>query len=151
MQAPVSGSSWANAANYIHGGDRVFSWPRPDGPPLTGAAWSAASRVFNSYGMHQNMGGGWWPKEAVKYRLGGRVAARAVAAVRHVRRPPVPHLAGPACRCAPAQDRHQAVTGAERWAIVTASTTVTKDHSLASWLFPRLVSALLDTPDHMTT
>jgi len=33
----------------------------------------------------------------------------------------------------------------------TASTTVNKDHSLASWLFPRLVSALLDTPDHMTT
>ena len=52
---PVSGDSWANAANYIHGGDRLFSWPRPDGPPITGALWSAASRVFNSYGMHQNL------------------------------------------------------------------------------------------------
>ena len=70
VQTPVSGSSWANVANYVHGGDRVYSWPRPDGPPLTGGPWSSASRVFNSYGMHQNMGGGWWPKEAVNYRLG---------------------------------------------------------------------------------
>ena len=45
----------------------------------------------------------------------------------------------------------QAVTGPEKWAIVTASTTVTSKHALADWLFPRLVSALLDTPDHMTT
>ena len=38
---PVSGSSWANAANYVHGGDRVFSWPRPDGPPgWAGGRWS---------------------------------------------------------------------------------------------------------------
>ena len=56
----------------------------------------------------------------------------------------------------PADDRllkaaTQAVTGPESWEIVTASTTVTSKHALASWLFPRLVSALLDTPDHMTT
>ena len=51
-------------ANYLHGGDWLFSWPRPDGPPLTGAAWSSASRMFTSYRMHQNMAGGWWPREA---------------------------------------------------------------------------------------
>ena len=148
---PVSGSSWANVANYVHGGDRVFSWPRPDGPPLTGAAWSAASRVFNSYGMHQNMGGGWWPKEAVKYRTA--VSWLPAPSVRFDTY--VDHL----CRTwlgRPADARllkiaTQAVTGEERWAIVTASTTVNKDHSLAGWLFPRLVSALLDTPEHMTT
>ena len=42
----------------------VFSWPRPDGPPVTGAAWSSASRLFASYGMHLNQAGGWWPKGA---------------------------------------------------------------------------------------
>ena len=36
------------------------------------------------------------------------------------------------------------------WAVVTASTVVTSKHSLGGWLFPRLVMALLDTPDHMT-
>jgi len=151
VQAPVSGSSWANAANYIHGGERVYSWPRPDGPPLTGAPWSAASRVFNSYGMHQNLGGGWWPKEAVKYRLGAAwlpaPALRFDAYVDHLCRTWLGRTADERLL----RTAVQAVTGPERWAIVTESTTVTKDHSLGGWLFPRLVSALLDTPDHMTT
>jgi len=149
--APVSGSSWANAANYVHGGDRLFSWPRPDGPPLTGAPWSAASRLFSSFGMHQSLAGGWWPKEAATYRT-------------HVSWLPAPSLRfdayvdhlcrmwlGRAADARLLQAATQAVTGPEKWAVVTASTTVTKDHSLAGWLFPRLVSALLDTPDHMTT
>jgi uncharacterized protein (DUF1800 family) len=151
VQAPVSGSSWANAANYIHGADRLFSWPRPDGPPLTGAAWSAASRLFASYGMHQNLAGGWWPKEAATYRT-------------HVSWLPTPSLRFDAYvdhlsrlwLGKPADARllkvaTQAVTGPEKWAIVTASTTVNSKHGLAGWLFPKLVSALLDTPDHMTT
>jgi uncharacterized protein (DUF1800 family) len=149
--APVSGSSWANAANYIHGADRLFSWPRPDGPPLTGAAWSAASRVLNSYGMHQNLAGGWWPKESAKYRT----AASWLPATSLRFDTYVDHLCrtwlGRAADERLLEAATQAVTGPERWAIVTAATTVDRDHSLASWLFPRLVSALLDTPDHMTT
>ena len=149
--APVSGSSWANAANYIHGGDRLFSWPRPDGPPLTGASWSAASRLFNSYGMHQNLAGGWWPKEAAKYRSrAGWLPASALRFDDYV-----DHLCrtwlGRAADARLLKTATQAVTGPENWAIVTASTTVNSEHALADWLFPRLVSALLDTPDHMTT
>jgi uncharacterized protein (DUF1800 family) len=150
--APVSGSSWANAANYVHGGDRLFSWPRPDGPPLTGAAWSAASRLFNSYGMHENMGGGWWPKEAATYR--SRASWLPAPSLRFDEY--VDHL----CRTWLGREADarllkaatQAVyTEPDNWAIITASTTINSKHSLASWLFPRLVSALLDTPDHMTT
>ena len=148
---PISGSSWANAANYIHGGDRLFSWPRPDGPPLTGAPWSAASRLFNSYGMHQNLAGGWWPKEAAKYHTpAGWLPASSLRFDEYV-----DHLCrtwlGRASDARLLKTATQAVTGPENWAIVTASTTVNSRHSLASWLFPRLVSALLDTPDHMTT
>ncbi len=149
--APVSGSSWANAANYIHGGDRLFSWPRPDGPPLTGGAWSAASRLFNSYGMHQNLAGGWWPKEAAKYhtRAGWLPTSslRFDAYVDHLCRT----WLGREADARLLKAATQAVTGPEKWAIVTASTTVNSKHALAGWLFPRLVSALLDTPDHMTT
>ena len=150
--APVSGSSWANAANYIHGGDRVFSWPRPDGPPLTGAAWSAASRVFNSYGMHQNLAGGWWPKEAAKYRTAASWLPAPSLRFDDVRRPPLPHLAGtslptPACSRPPPR-RSPARSGGRSSPRRPRSTS---EHSLAGWLFPRLVSALLDTPDHMTT
>ena len=150
--APVSGSSWANAANYVHGGDRLFSWPRPDGPPLTGAAWSAASRVFNSYGMHQNLAGGWWPKEAAKYRTAASWLPAPSLRFDDVRRPPLPHLAGTSLRmraCSrPPRRRSPDRSGGRSSPLRRRSTS---DHSLASWLFPRLVSALLDTPDHMTT
>jgi uncharacterized protein (DUF1800 family) len=149
--APVSGSSWANAANYVHGGDRVFSWPRPDGPPLTGAPWSAASRLFASYGMHQSLAGGWWPKESATYRPAASwlpsASIRFDAYVDHLCR----MWLGRAADARLVQAATQAVTGAESWAIITPATVVDNKHSLAGWLFPRLVSALLDTPDHMTT
>lgn len=149
--APVSGSSWANAANYIHGADRVFSWPRPDGPPLTGRPWSSASRLFASYGMHQNLAGGWWPTEAATYRTAASwlptTSLRFDAYVDHLCRT----WLGRAADARLLEAATKAVTGPESWAVVTAATTVTGKHSLASWLFPRLVSVLLDTPDHMTT
>jgi uncharacterized protein (DUF1800 family) len=149
--APVSSSSWANAANYLHGGDRVFSWPRPDGPPITGAPWSSASRLFASYSMHQSLGGGWWPKEAATYRTPASwlptASLRFDAYVDHLCRT----WLGRGADARLLKVATQAVTGLEHWAVVTASTTVTNKHSLAGWLFPRLVSALLDTPDHMTT
>ena len=149
--SPVSGSSWANAANYVHGGDLLFSWPRPDGPPLTGAGWSSASRLFKSYGMHEYLAGGWWPKEAVTYRPADSwlpaSPLRFDAYVDHLCRT----WLGRAADQRLIEGATQAVTGPENWEIVTASTPVTNTHALAGWLFPRLVSALLDTPDHMTT
>lgn len=149
--APVSGSSWANAANYVHGADRVFSWPRPDGPPITGAPWSSASRLFASYGMHQSLAGGWWPKEAATYRTAASwlptPSLRFDTYVDHLCRT----WLGRAADARLLKVATQAVTGPESWAVITASTTVNSKHSLAGWLFPRLVSALLDTPDHMTT
>jgi uncharacterized protein (DUF1800 family) len=151
VQAPVSGNSWANAANYVHGADRVFAWPRPDGPPITGAPWSSASRLFASYSMHQSLAGGWWPKEAATYRTAASwlptTSLRFDAYVDHLCRT----WLGRACDARLLKVATQAVTGPESWAVVTASTVVTSKHSLAGWLFPRLVSALLDTPDHMTT
>jgi uncharacterized protein (DUF1800 family) len=151
IQTPVSKNSWAYIANYAHRSAPVFSWPRPDGPPITGAAWSSPSRLFTSYGMHLNMGGAWWPKEAATYRPPAKwlpaTSLRFDAFVNHLcltwlGRPADARLLKVAT---------QAVTGPEAWANITASTTVTSKHALASWLFPRLVSALLDTPEHMTT
>ncbi|MCW2806816.1 MAG: hypothetical protein JWQ93_771 [Marmoricola sp.] len=149
--APVSGSSWANAANYLHGADRLFSWPRPDGPPLTGAPWSSASRLFASYDMHRCLAGGWWPKEAAKYRTAASwlpaPSLRFDAYVDHLCRT----WLGRRSDARLLKAATEAVTGPESWAVVTASTTVTSKHGLATWLFPRLACALLDTPDHMTT
>ncbi len=149
--APISGSSWANAANYVHGADRLFSWPRPDGPPMVGRAWSSASRLFASYGMHQSLAGGWWPKEAATYRARDSwlpvPSLRFDAYVDHLCRTWLGRAADARLQKAAVQ----AVTGPQKWAIVTPSTIVTDKHALAGWLLPRLTCALLDTPDHMTT
>ena len=150
VQAPVDSSSWASAANYLHGADRLFSWPRPDGPPITGSPWSSASRLFSSYQMHSNQAGGWWPKGAT-YRTAASwlptSSLRFDAYVEHLCRT----WLGRPSDARLLQAATQAVTGPQTWAVVTSSTLVTSTHALASWLFPRLVSALLDTPDHMTT
>ncbi len=117
----------------------------------TGAAWSSASRVFNSYGMHRNhgwrlvaQGGGDVPHRpppgCPRLRCGSTPTSTTSAAPGWVEPADARLLTGRQ----PGGDR----TG--RWAIVTARPRHS-EHSLAGWLFPRLVSALLDTPDHMTT
>ena len=151
VKKPTGSSSWANAANWLHGANELFSWPRPDGPPLTSAAWSSASRLFASYSMHQDLAGGWWPTQDATYRA--RAAWLPTSTLRFDAY--VDHL----CRLwlgRRADDRllraaNQAVTGPQSWAVVTPSTLVTSQHALAGWLFPRLAMALLDTPDHMTS
>ena len=149
--APTTQNSWANAANYLHGADRLFSWPRPDGPPIKGSAWSSASRLFASYVMHQDLAGGWWPTKDVSYRAHASWLPAA-----HVRFDTfVDHLCrswlGRAADARLLRAANQAVTGPEKWAVVTPETVIDKDHALAGWLFPRLAMTLLDSPDHMST
>ena len=151
VTAPTTGNSWANAANWLHGATELFSWPRPDGPPIDGPAWSSASRVFASYEMHSDLSGGWWPTQDATYRL--RPAWLPTTALRFDAY--VDHLSrlwlGRAADARLLSTATRAVTRPESWGVVTASTVVDKNHALAGWLFPRLAMALLDTPDHMTT
>jgi hypothetical protein len=142
VQTPKDGNSWAFHANYLHGGARLFSWPRPDGPPLTGAPWSSASRLFASYHMHRNQAGGYYPPEAT-YRNGAHWLTKTMRFDAYVDqlcrtflgRPSDARLLKAACQ----------VTG------ITSATSITKTHAGATWKFVRLANTLLDTPDHMTT
>jgi uncharacterized protein (DUF1800 family) len=143
VQDPKDGSSWAFHANYIHGADRLFSWPRPDGPPITGRPWSSASRLFLSYNMHRNQAGGYYPHEAT-YRTAASwlptTTLRFDAYVDHL------------CRTwlGRASDARLLKVACQATG-VTAATTITSKHAIAGWKLPYLASALLDTPDHMTT
>jgi uncharacterized protein (DUF1800 family) len=150
ISAPTTSNSWANAASYVHGASQLFSWPRPDGPPIDGASWSSASRLFASYSMHADLSGGWWPTQDATYRA--RDAWLPVPQVRFDRY--VDHLSrlwlGRAADARLINVARQAVTRPEAWGTVTNASIVDKTHMLAGWAFPRLASALLDTPDHMT-
>ena len=151
VKAPTTSNSWANAANWLHGATELFSWPRPDGPPIDGAAWSSASRLFASYEMHSDLSGGWWPTQDVTYRARATwlptSSLRFDAYVEHLCR----LWLGRSADARLLTTATRAVTRPEAWGVVTAATVVDKNHALAGWLFPRLAMALLDTPDHMTT
>ena len=140
---PQDGSSYTRHANWTHGGQALFAWPRPDGPPVVSQAWSSASRLFASYGMHLNHAGGWWPKGAT-YRTPASwlpsSSLRFDAYVDHLSRT----WFGRAADARMLSAASQAVS-------VGAATLITPTHAIAGWLFPRLAIALLDSPDHMTT
>jgi hypothetical protein len=150
VQAPGPDGAYAYNANWANGGPGLFSWPRPDGPPVVGQMWSSASRVFASLDMHLNHAGGWWPKGATYRSAPSWLPATSVRFEDYVE-----HLSrtwlGKSADARLQKAATQAVNGPENWARVTADTVVTAQHNLGGWLFPRLVIALLDTPDHMTS
>jgi uncharacterized protein (DUF1800 family) len=150
VKAPTTSNSWANAASYVHGAAQLFSWPRPDGPPIDSASWSSASRLFASYSMHADLSGGWWPTQDATYRA--PASWLPVPQVRFDRY--VDHLSrlwlGRAADTRLLNAARTAVTRPEAWGTVTNASLVDKNHMVAGWAFPRLAWALLDNPDHMT-
>jgi uncharacterized protein (DUF1800 family) len=140
---PRSKSSFATVIAYAHGGDTLFSWPRPDGPPSTNASWSSASRMFGSFKMHWNLAGGYWPKEAVSYRsYASWLPQRRIRFDRFV-----DHL----CRTVHGRGSTPLLLKAAVQATgCRPGEMVTRDHPAAGWLFVRLMAVLLDSPTHMT-
>jgi hypothetical protein len=143
VQPPTGTYSWANQANYLHGADRLFSWSRPDGAPITAPAWSSATRVISSFVMHQLQAGGWRPSEA-NYK--SRSSWMPVASLRFDAY--VDHLA----RAWLGRSSNVRILEAACQATaLSPSTIVRPSDAVGGWLFDRLAGALLDSPDHMTT
>ena len=143
VQAPSGDNSYTRHANWTHGSAPMFSWPRPDGPPVTGRMWSSASRVFASLEMHMNHAGGWWPNGATYRKAASWLPAQSITFDKYV-----DHL----CKTwlgRPSDDR--LLLAARQAVSLPASTVITSTHAVAGWQFPRLVAALIDSPDHMTT
>jgi hypothetical protein len=148
VKRPVDGSSTANSMLWQTEeiGQTPFEWARPDGPPETGAAWSAASRILASFQVHYSMAGGWWPKKDAVYHplidwvpLTGAQSMRFDALVDHLSRRLL-------CRPASARvvDACCLATG------LAAGTSITTAHNLVKWGMPPLLTTLLDSPEHMS-
>jgi uncharacterized protein (DUF1800 family) len=140
---PSRETAFAMALSWVHGGDLLFSWPRPDGAPQHNAAWSSASRMLASFKMHWNLAGGYWPTEAVAYR-----PPHAWLPKRRIRFDQyVDHL----CRLVHGRRSTPVMLKAAVQATgYPPREIVTRDHPLAGWLFVRLMAVLLDSPTHMT-
>ena len=136
-------SSFATAANYAHGGLRLFSWPRPDGAPETNSEWTSGVRMLRSYRFHWQLAGGYYPRYDVsfvpaRYRV-PRTRISFDLYFDHLSR----YLLG---RPSTARSLQAACVATG----LTPRTVVTRTHAVAGWMFPHLTSVLLDSPEHMT-
>jgi hypothetical protein len=142
---PRSGDSGANAILWQASGLGLspHAWPRPDGTPVRNDVWASPARALGSMSMHWSMAGGWWPTAELDYRtpsawVPAKKPIRFADLVDEVsrdllHRPASKHLVETACLA----------TGCGR------KEKIDREHGLYPWGFPRLLAAVLDSPDHL--
>jgi len=145
LRPPSSDNSTANAMLWQTGSVGLFpyAWPRPDGRPDTGDAWSATSRLLASFEIHYGMSGGWWPKVDATYRTPAswlpQASIRFDYFVDHLSR----RLLG----------RASTATLLQACCLATATArgeAITRDHKIIKWSMARLLTTFLDTPQHLS-
>lgn len=145
ISAPKSPQHAANAMlwNTTSIGMRPFGWPRPDGRPDDAASWTSVSRMLASFAVHENLAGGWWPVDGVRY-----IAPIDRLPVRRLRFDDfVDHLSRTVLgRPATAT----LVTAACQATGCAAGEKITATHELIRWKLVYLLQTLLDSPTHMT-
>ena len=140
---PSNDEDFAHSISWVHQSLLLYQWPRPDGPPDRNSAWASATRMLSSFRMHWNMANGWWPDGNARYRkpvawLPER-RLRFDEYVDHLSRMLLGRGSTPRLLTAAVQ-----ATG------FGPSTIVTPDHQVAGWMSGRLLTTLLDTPEHMS-
>ena len=124
-------------------GQRPFDWGRPDGFPDDAEAWTGVSRVLNSFDVHKNVAGGYYPRTAVTYRSDASwlppLPATLAQVVNSVSKRVLARAASPALKDAVAARLELPLSFAVR----------TPD-DLQKWRVVPLLATVLDSPDHMT-
>jgi uncharacterized protein (DUF1800 family) len=140
---PTSGSAFANHLNYLHGGLRLYTWPRPDGAPETNPEWTSAVRMLRSFRMHWNLAGGYYPKQDVNH-----VPARSrIPASRMTFDSYFDHLSRSLLGRGSTARSLQAACLATG---LTPGSVITPGHAVGTWMFPHVAAVLLDSPEHVT-
>ncbi len=139
-----SGGQFARSQIWMCQGQYPFQWPRPDGLPQHNAAWASASRILNSLDMHYSLSGGWMGEQgSVRYR--SRKSWLPADRLRFDAF--VDHL----CRVLLGRgSSDRLVTAACQATGCRRGEMVDDQHQLVSWMMPRLLTAILDTPEHLT-
>ncbi len=142
---PTRSSDFAQACTTQAGGvgQRPYDWPRPDGPPDNGEAWSSVSRVLACWDVHYALAAGHQPHSGAVRRTPQSWLPPLPATVGEI----VDHV----CRqllCRPADARLIAVVS-QRIGL-SSGTVIRVFDDLRSWRLPRLLAAVLDTPEHMS-
>ena len=142
-RSPVDEDSYAHALSWTLNSTLVFQWPRPDGPPDRAAAWGSTSRMLNSWQMHWNVAGGWWPRGRAKYpRPTAFLPRKRIRFDRFV-----DHLSRVVLG---RRSTSRLLRAACEACDVRPGEKITRKHPVMGWKFPRLLAVLLDSPAHMS-
>lgn len=119
------------------------AWPRPDGTPVNNDIWASPSRALGSMSMHWSMAGGWWPTVDLHYRK----PSRWVPAKKPIR---FADLVDEVSRDLLHRPATKNLLETARLATGCGSREkIDREHELYQWGFPRLLAAVLDSPDHL--
>jgi uncharacterized protein (DUF1800 family) len=142
-KAPVRDTDFANVISHGIDDTLVYQWPRPDGPPDRAAVSASTTRMLNSWRMHWQLGGGYWPKTGVAYRAPKRFLPKSGMRFDEL----VDHM----CRVLLGRPSTTALLEAAcKGCDVPPGEKITRKHAVMRHKFPRLTSAVLDTVEHMT-
>jgi hypothetical protein len=141
---PHGDDSFANEAIWQARsmGQFPFDWPRPDGFPDTAASWTGVARMLNSFRIHDNLAGGYFPTRDVTYRSPGHWLPHLPATFETV----MVHMAKMLIGRRPSADLRSALvtrTG------IHAAQRVHRD-DLPDYMVVRMLQTILDAPSHMT-
>lgn len=138
---PTAEDSGANSFIWAASGlgAMPFSWPRPDGPPRTAAAWINPSRFLGSWDIHWGAAGGWWPSKETTWVAHSARLPQASISLSQL----VDHLSRSFLGQASTPALVQAVSEATGYA---PTTTITKDHGIVRWQMPYLLALVLNHP-----
>lgn len=120
-----------------------FTWPRPDGAPLTNQAWASPSRLLASFQIHYSLCGGFYPKRGVSYRPFRSWVPEFPIRFDLL----VDHLSVRLLQ------RHSTATLLQACCEAigySPSERITRDHALVRHHLPRVLTTLLDSPAHLT-
>lgn len=124
-------------------GLRPFAWPRPDGRPDTAESWTSTSRILDSFRLHHNMSGGWWPDVDVAYRGNASWMPQTTLRFDYL----VDHLAR---KLTGRRSTATLLKACCQAAEVGPRQSISKTHAVVVWRMPRLIATILDHPAHMT-
>jgi hypothetical protein len=124
-------------------GTSPFAWPRPDGQPIDNDSWSSPSRLIASMDVHYGMCGGWWPSVGISYPKPTDWMPKESLRFDKL----VDHLAQQLLH---RRSTAQLLKACCEAVDVAPTETITADHGLVRWNFPRLLTVFLDSPAHLS-
>ena len=119
-----------------------YSWGQPNGQPIDNESWSSPARLLASMRFHLSASAG-WADEATHYRepkqwLPGR-------------HPRFDELVDHLCQQLMHKHSTKRLLKAACVAVdLPPYEAIDEDHDLVKWGFPRLLTTLLDSPDHLS-